>query len=148
MHIKPFFVRLIVLIGLLVFSSSKSFAQQHSDAILGDWLGQKKDVCFRIYKKNDKYFGKVVWGTGKDSTDTKNPDPRLRNRKLVGAILLNDFVFDGTDSWQYGTIYDPAEGKTYSCKLSLTKDQKLKVRGYVGISLFGRTDYWTRIKKS
>lgn len=147
MNLKPILSKVIILIGLFTIYSHMSFAQQNIDAILGDWLGQKKDVCFRIYKKNDKYFGKVVWGTGKDSIDTKNPDPRFRNRKLVGAVLLNDFVFDGTDTWQGGTIYDPVEGKTYSCKLTLVTDQKLKVRGYVGIALFGRTDYWTRIKK-
>ncbi len=146
MKIKHLVITLSMLIGVMVINVAKSVAQTKNDAITGEWLSQKKDVRFLIFRQNDKYFGKVLWGSGRDTVDTKNPDGRLRSRKLVGAILLKDFVFDGTDTWQDGTIYDPADGNTYACKLSLTNDKKLKVRGYVGISLFGRTEYWTRIK--
>lgn len=139
-------ISLTILTGALAINGPKCVAQNKSDAIVGEWLSQKKDVRFRIFRQNDKYFGKVLWGSGRDTVDTNNPDVRLHSRKLVGAILLKDFVFDGADTWQDGTIYDPTDGKTYACKLSLTADQKLKVRGYIGISLFGRTEYWTRIK--
>lgn len=75
-----------------------------------------------------------------------NPDPKLRNREVVGLVMLNDFVFDGNKTWNDGTIYDPREGKTYSCKITLKDKNTINVRGYVGISMFGRTEVWTRIK--
>jgi uncharacterized protein (DUF2147 family) len=65
----------------------------------------------------------------------------------MGLLLLRDFVFDGDDTWEDGEIYNPKEGKTYSCKITFDEKDKIKVRGYIGISLFGKTVYWTRVKK-
>lgn len=122
------------------------FAQAaKSDAILGEWVNAEKDAKFLIYKQGNKYFGKIRWGTGRDTKDSKNPDPKLRGRDLVGLTILNDFIFDGGQIWSGGTIYDPKDGKTYSCKLTLKSADKLDVRGFVGLSLFGRTETWTRI---
>lgn len=132
---------------VLIMSSATAFAQTNNskaDAILGVWINAKKDAKFEIYKNGSKYFGKIIWGTGGDVTDTKNPDPKLRSRELIGLSILTDFSFDGSDTWDNGTIYDPKDGKTYSCKLSLKNKNELNVRGYVGVSLFGRTEVWTR----
>ena len=69
----------------------------------------------------------------------------MRSRELVGLMILSGFVFDGDDTWEDGTIYDPREGKTYSCKMSLDGTNNLSIRGYMGISLFGRSETWTRV---
>ncbi|MEO6849303.1 MAG: DUF2147 domain-containing protein, partial [Mucilaginibacter sp.] len=69
----------------------------------------------------------------------------LRTRPELGLELLKDFTFDGDDVYDDGTIYDPKNGKTYSCKMTLEGNQ-LKIRGYIGISLFGRSEIWTRVK--
>jgi uncharacterized protein (DUF2147 family) len=61
-------------------------------------------------------------------------------------VILNDFVFDGDATWENGTIYDPREGKTYSCKITLKNKDNINIRGFIGLSLFGRTEMWTRIK--
>jgi uncharacterized protein (DUF2147 family) len=45
-----------------------------------------------------------------------------------------------------GKILDPKNGKTYKCYITLEGKDKLKVRGFIGISLFGRTQYWSRLK--
>jgi uncharacterized protein (DUF2147 family) len=58
--------------------------------------------------------------------------------------ILKDFEFTGKSTWENGTIYDPKNGKTYSCYLILQPDKTLKVRGYVGVSMLGRTTIWTR----
>ncbi len=142
--------RLLTMVSLIVVGTSSAFSQTTADAILGEWLSGKKDSRFLIYKQGNKYFGKVVWGTEMDkgivSKDTKNPDPKLRNRELLGLVLLKDFEFDKADTWENGTIYDPREGKTYSCKMTLKNANQLDVRGFIGISLFGRTETWTRYK--
>lgn len=134
---------LLLLIGFI--STTPTFAQPKADAILGEWLSAKKDSRIQIYKQGNKYAGKILWGTGSDKKDSKNPDASLRSRDLIGLTLLNDFVFDGDATWADGTIYDPREGKTYACKMSLKSPDALNIRGYVGMSLFGRTEIWTRV---
>jgi uncharacterized protein (DUF2147 family) len=131
------------LLALLLAASA--YAQTNPSAIVGEWLSPKKDSRILIYKQANAFFGKVTWGTGGPAKDEKNPNPALRSRDLIGAVILNDFTFDGDDTWQNGTIYDPRDGKTYSCKMTLKDPTHLNIRGYVGVSLFGRTEVWTKV---
>jgi len=82
---------------------------------------------------------------GLPKLDISNPDATLRSRPKLSLELLKDFTFDGNDVYENGSIYDPKSGKTYRCKLTLNGDE-LKVRGFIGISLLGRTEKWTRVK--
>lgn len=78
-------------------------------------------------------------------TDLKNPDESLRKRPILGMEILRDFVYnDG--KWTDGKIYDPKSGKTYSCNMNIEENGDLHMRGYVGISLLGRTETWKRVK--
>jgi uncharacterized protein (DUF2147 family) len=135
----------------------KLSAQDFSaDDILGVWLNEDKDAHVEIYKEGNKYFGKIIWlknpiddETGKPKLDNKNEDESLQSRPVMGLLLLKDFVFDGDDEWEDGEIYDPKSGKTYSCYMEFPdEDNKnnLKIRGFIGISLLGRTTYWTKVK--
>ncbi|MNR06667.1 hypothetical protein D3C85_1227480 [compost metagenome] len=82
---------------------------------------------------------------GKPKLDSKNPDENLKKRALLNLEILKDFDYDGS-KWTDGTIYDPKSGKTYSCNLSLKSTDVLNVRGYVGISLLGRSETFRRVK--
>ncbi len=75
-------------------------------------------------------------------------EPAEQNKPLIGLVNLKGFVFDGDDEWKDGKIYDPKNGKTYSCYMKFEDESKkrLKIRGFVGISLLGRTTYWTPVK--
>ena len=137
---------MILMMFLLVGLANTSHAQTKADAIVGEWTNEKKDTKFQIFKQGNKYFGKILWGTSSETKDVKNPDPKLKTREVIGLVMLNNFVFDGVDTWENGTIYDPREGKTYSCKITLKGKDKINVRGFVGISMFGRTEVWTRTK--
>lgn len=143
---KKFLLTFVSCCILALTIVAQTGTKQPADAILGVWLTAKKDGKFQIYKVGNKYQGKLIWGTGGDELDSKNPDPKLRNKELIGQTLLKDFVYDGDGAWEEGTIYDPREGKTYDCILKLKNNNTLEVRGYVGISLFGRTETWTRTK--
>ncbi|OYQ33134.1 SIGNAL peptide protein [Flavobacterium cyanobacteriorum] len=134
------------MICLLLLSNSLVTTDKTAEAILGEWMSPEKDAHILIYKKNTRFYGKIVWGSGNEQKDIHNPNPKLRNRDLIGLIILNDFEYSSSNTWSNGTIYDPREGKTYSCKMNLESADRLKIRGYVGISLFGRTETWTRIK--
>jgi len=139
---KRFFA-LVFLYGLIAGSV---YAQSDDEAILGVWFNEEKDGKVKIYKEDGKFFGKIVWREdvpGTSPLDVNNPDPELRKRKKVGLVILKDFEYDD-GKWEDGTIYDPKNGKTYSCVIKLEDDGRLYVRGYVGISWIGRTTYWTR----
>jgi len=69
------------------------------------------------------------------------------NKPIVGLVILKDLVQDSKnqDEWNGGDILDPKNGKTYHCKIQLAKNgQQLRVRGYIGIPLFGRSQVWLR----
>ncbi len=119
------------------------YAQTGSDKILGLYWSPKKDAKIQIYRKGDKYFGKSVW-IATPKKDVENPDKQLRQRDILGVNLLTNFSYDDGD-YTGGEIYDPANGKTYSCKISFA-GQNLKVRGYIGISLLGRTEIFERVR--
>lgn len=74
---------------------------------------------------------------GAPRRDDMNPDPALQGRSLVGINLLSEYVFEGK-KWE-GQIYDPESGKTYSSNMRLGKEGVLKMRGYIGAPMFGRT---------
>lgn len=144
----------IVLTILINFIVSTLFAQ-NPDTIIGVWKNGEGTGMVQIYKKGEKYFGKVVWlkipndTAGKPRTDINNPDEKLQFRTLKGLENLRNFVFKGDNKWEEGRIYDPKNGTDYSCEMKLIEENTLEVRGFIGVSLFGRTDVWKRqIKKS
>jgi uncharacterized protein (DUF2147 family) len=137
---RPFF--LVLICSLLI--TFNCVANGSSDQILGEWVSEQRDGKITIFKQGDRYFGKISWGKIPGKKDTNNPDPKLRNRDLVGAVILQNFTFTG-ESWESGTIYDPNSGKTYDCILKVKdKNQKLDIRGFVGSAMFGRTSTWSR----
>ncbi len=140
------------LIFLFLFTAFTGTAQTHkADDILGVWLNQEATGKIQIFKEGDRYFGKLVWLrtpldslTGKPRTDNENPDPKLKATPLIGLTNLKNFTFNGKDEWSGGTIYDPKNGKTYKCYIQFESANKLKIRGFIGISLLGRNTFWTR----
>lgn len=141
-------MRLISLLSILVLTLSKNiFAQD----ITGVWYDASKEAKMEIYKAEDgKYYGKVVWllepnRDGKPKLDIYNSNRELRTRPVKGMEVLTGFVKDG-DTYKNGTVYDPTGGKTYSARLKLDGPDKLRLRGYVAVTLIGRTTVWTRAK--
>ena len=133
------------------------------DAILGVWAtdpdGNGGQAHIEIYAVGDLYSGKIVWleeplytaededgEEGEPKIDRNNPDPDLQSRPIMGLELMQGFKFDGKGTWKKGTIYDPDNGKTYKCKVRIGEDGELNVRGYIGVSMLGRTSVWTRVE--
>lgn len=141
------YLSLILLFTTLSFSG---FAQ-NSDAILGKWINSSGEAHIDITKRGAKYFGKIVWlkepkdEKGNTKTDVKNPQQSLRSKPIVGLEILKDFIYDD-GKWIDGKIYDPQSGKVYSCTMTLKPNGQLSMRGYIGISLIGRSEIWKRVK--
>ena len=141
---------LVLFIVTAFLFSLNSYSQNKADDIIGIWFtGGKEPAKIQIYKSGEKFYGKIVWlknptENGKQRMDGNNPDKAKQSNPIIGLLMLTGFKFDGDDEWKGGDIYDPESGKTYSSYIYLKDKNTLKVRGYIGISLFGRTETWTK----
>lgn len=124
-------------------------------ALVGVWVSGEGKGRVEIARRDGKYEGVIVWlrepdypegddEAAKPKRDRNNPDERLRSRPILGLKVLEGFTYDGDGTWSGGTIYDPENGKTYKCRIKLKDPDTLDVRGFIGISLIGRSTEWTR----
>ena len=140
-------------LNLLVIAISFSFLcfdvkgqTQNGDQIIGKYWTNNKEGKIEIFKKGRKYYGKILWRK-EPVKDIKNPDKSLRNRNVIGIEFLKDFVFDGKNKWEGGTVYSFDNGGTYKGRLWLeNQGEILKMRGFWGISLIGRTATLQKIR--
>lgn len=138
-------IKLLILLLTLPFIS---FAQN----VTGQWktiddvTGNAKSIV-EIYEEDGKIFGKIskILTVGEENKVCSECKGDLKNEPITGMVILQNLVEDGSE-WNGGTILDPNNGKTYKCYATLDGDDKLKVRGYIGFSLIGRTQYWYRVK--
>ncbi|WP_010521052.1 DUF2147 domain-containing protein [Aquimarina agarivorans] len=110
-----------------------------------DKTGEKRSVV-EIFKKNEQYFGKIVEKfKGAPNAVCEACEGDKKGQKILGMVIIEDLEKD-EDEYNGGTITDPESGNVYKCYLELVATNKLKVRGYIGFSLLGRTQYWLRKK--
>lgn len=135
----------------LLLLGGTSLMAQSKDMIIGRWLNATGEAHIQIFSNGNKYFGKISWlkeplyANGTPKVDRYNSEPELNKRPLLGVLILKDFVFNKT-AWEGGIIYDPKTGKSYDCRISLKHQDTLNVRGFVGVSILGRTENWSRVK--
>ena len=146
----------IVIIFAITFAalnSSFTFSDGNDNKILGTWLNESGKAKVKIVKRGTKFYGKIIWlrdpndESGKQKLDKENPKKELKTKPIVGLEILKGFKYIGDKKWEGGTIYDPENGKTYDCNIAMKDNNTLKIRGYIGISLLGRTTVWSRVKK-
>lgn len=139
----------LITIFLLIFSIS-TYAQ--TATVLGKWktiddeTGKPKAIV-EIYEKSGKIFGKVVSILEIENKKKvcSNCSGEDKNKPVLGMTVIKGLSMEG-DTYTNGKILDPKNGKLYKCYITLESKDKLKVRGYIGITLLGRTQYWLRVK--
>ena len=124
-------------------------ADAPTEQVIGNWLTAKHDGIIQISQQPDGlYQGRIVGGDEPNRLDDKNPDPAKRGATLFGLIIMRDMKYQGAGHWAGGSIYDPDSGHTYHCRLELLEPDRLRVRGFLGVSLLGRSQLWTRYRGS
>lgn len=137
-----------IIIILFLVSPFNSSSQE----ILGYWktLDSKTNEInsvVEIYKENNQYFGKIVAIIKQDYKGYCDTCiGKYKDKDLVNIVILKDFD-KINNTYENGKITDPENGKIYSSYLKLITKEKLKIRGYIGLSMFGRTEYWYRLNK-
>jgi len=124
----------------------------NAQTIFGEWENRNEDTgkvdsVIEVYEKEGKAYAKII-----DITDPAKRnnvcdlcDGKNKDKPILGMDILTGLEEDG-DEWSGGKILDPKNGKIYKCFIELVEGDKLKVRGYLGFSLLGRTVYWDRKK--
>ncbi|MGB6267945.1 MAG: DUF2147 domain-containing protein, partial [Olleya sp.] len=117
--------------------------------IIGQWVTyddetKEKKAIIEIYKSNNLYFAKIVKSfVGDYNAICETCKGAKKGKPIIGLIIIENIKKDGNE-FNGGTILDPENGETYKCNLKLVNNNKLKVRGLLGFSIFGRTQYWLR----
>jgi uncharacterized protein (DUF2147 family) len=150
---RKFSFPVLAIIGLTALCALSSFRKgpSNADAIVGVWKTGEGTAMVKIYKSGDNYQGRVVWlkepndpETGKPKVDKNHPDAANHSRPILGLVNIWGFKYTEDKTWDDGNIYDPKNGNTYSCTIRMLNANTIEVRGYIGVSLIGRTDTWTR----
>lgn len=139
-----FFLSIISIIGFV------TTVKAANDSPVGYWRTEEGKAKVHVYECGAKKIcGKIIElkepkdpSTGQDKAD---PD----GKPMIGMEIMKDFKHNEGQEWDEGTIYDPKEGKKYSAKFELEKGgNTMDLRGYVLISLIGKTQTWTRIDQA
>src|SRR5262249_9351774 len=140
------FAVFIVLFAALFGASS---ARAQSADASGTWLTQAGDARVKVSKCGGGICGAIVWlkepydtATGQPASDSKNPNPALARRPLIGLPLFNGMQATGPNKWS-GQIYNADDGSMYASNISVTGSDTLRVEGCVGVLCGGET--WTRV---
>ncbi len=142
-------MRNIILSLLCGVSSVFVFAQTNAD-VVGEWYNAEKDAIITLFDDGKTISGKITWmkfpndENGNPKTDPLNPDEELRARPRMGMVMMSGFAHIEGKVWDNGKLYDPKKGKTYSGMVTLTNENTLDLRGYIGFSFIGRSSTWTR----
>lgn len=149
---RNFKKRIILLVFIFITFNSFAQSSQEADKIIGLWQTGSGKGRVQIAKYGNKFSGKIVWlrdpkdAKGNPKLDSKNPDVSRQKNTTIGITNLLGFTYEGNSEYDNGTVYDPENGKTYKCIMTLENINSLNVRGYIGFSFIGRTDVWTRVK--
>jgi|TARA_B110000046_G_C13022721_1_gene412098 uncharacterized protein (DUF2147 family) len=122
----------------------------NAQTIFGKWNSTNEetgniDSIIEVYEKDGKAFAKVIEikGSARKNAVCEKCEDENRNKPILGLNILTGLE-KNDDEWSGGNILDPRNGRIYNCYIKLIKPNKLKIRGYIGLALFGKTAYWER----
>ena len=137
---------LLALAWLVLPLAPAAAADDQAAKVLGNWLTEGRDGIIQMSLASDgSYQGTIVGGNAPHRLDEHNPDESKRAQTLLGQFIVHGMKYDGGGRWSGGSIYDPDSGRTYKMQnRSCSSADRLKVRGFIGFSLLGRSQVWTR----
>ena len=148
-------MKMLLYVVAAIFLAGPAIAATPDD-VLGVWKTRGDRSRIELYKCGEKICGKVAWlrepkftraedgPVGETKVDLQNSDPELQKRPILGLQVIEGLTFVGDGKWEKGQCYDPESGNSYKCNMRCLPPETLKLRGYMGFSLLGRTYTLTR----
>lgn len=140
---------------IILYSSTNYYTttMDAADRVCGKWECDEKNLVIQVYREEGEFKAKIVWFDAKDDskpldywTDDQNPNPALRNRKILGMNVLEKLSYNpATNTWENGMIYDAKHGRQWNSSAYISKDGLLKVKGYWHFKFIGRTLTFKRV---
>jgi uncharacterized protein (DUF2147 family) len=148
--------RLVCVLMVLMLYSGINYSTTpavSSNIVCGKWELDEKSLIIQVFKEGAEYRAKILWFDDHDDThkldywtDNLNPDPSLRNRKILGMDVLEKLTYNPTtNTWEDGLIYDAKHGRHWNSSAYIDKDGALKVKGYWHFKFIGKTLTFKRI---
>ena len=130
-------------------------ATHNPDDILGYWMTAQNNLKVQVYKVNGEYRGKIIWFEEKgykakmnDCRDEMNPNPALRDRKILGLEVLTNLHYEADeDNWEGGTIYDSNSGHSYDSVINMNTASTITVTGYWMFTWLGKDLNFYRVSQ-
>ncbi|GAB2942519.1 hypothetical protein GCM10027048_03910 [Hymenobacter coalescens] len=146
----------LLLFSLLLLAAPSLSAQTPASATampLGVWVDEQGETQVEFFRCGEQLCGRIVQrlhatdAEGHPRLDQHNPDPKRRNQPQVGLTIIQDLRYNAAESrWDGGQIYDPDNGRTYSCYVKPLASDRMEVKGYIGFALVGRAQVWKRVR--
>ena len=137
--------------GILVLAAMSATAAAADPR--GVWLTADKDAALTISTCGAQLCGRIIWlesasdRSGSRRLDQNNPDPTKRTQRICGLVVISGLEPTGPNTWA-GYVYNPQDGKTYRGTITVLSDKALKLRAYIGLPIFGKSQTWTRVDRS
>lgn len=116
-----------------------------AEGIAGEWWSEERDGRIRFYQHRDGTFRGILTWSKNPRADTENDNPKLRTRSIIGIVLIWELSYENGE-YDGGYVYNPEDGNVYRLDAKVLGPDKLEVRGFLGISLLGETQVWTRYR--
>jgi uncharacterized protein (DUF2147 family) len=136
----------LLLLILFFLIGVKAYAQKvENDKLNGVWVNKKYNVAVQAYNYNDIVYAKLlafpcshkIKKPISDHTDEHNPNPKLRARPMQYIVILSGLKYTGNNKWEGGTVYVPANGKTYKAYVKMKSATEIEIHGFIGFEIIG-----------
>jgi uncharacterized protein (DUF2147 family) len=138
-------------VGILVLAAMSATALAADPQ--GVWLTEDRDAALTITNCGRQLCGRITWlasatdRSGSLRLDRNNPDAAKQTERICGLVVISGLQPSGPDTWE-GNVYNPQDGKTYSGDITVLSDKALRLRAYIGLPIFGKSQTWTRVDRS
>jgi uncharacterized protein (DUF2147 family) len=141
-------IRLLALTTAVALAAPSASAS--ATGLLGDWLTEDKDAALTIADCGGPLCGRIIWlesarsRGGSVRRDDNNPDRAKQRQRICGLVVIRGLKPTGPNTWG-GEVYNPQDGRTYRGTITVVSDNALRLRAYIGLPIFGRSQTWTRV---
>jgi uncharacterized protein (DUF2147 family) len=138
-------MKLLIFLASYLYILNVAAQKADNDKLNGIWVNKKYNVAVQAYNANDVVYAKLlafpcshkIKKPISEHTDEHNPNPKLRTRPMQYIVILSGLKYAGNSKWEGGTVYVPANGKTYKAYVKMKSPTEIEIHGFIGFEIIG-----------